>query len=127
VIGNSFINIGIRMIPTSKNNSSFSYYWQLFLRNPPNQTFYYGGTISQNVSNGNFTVVFTVEDGLGILFVDGKPVLTEPQVIKGLTLSLFANSYLGYPNYIGVSSILVFDSALNLDEISYISSEWLNS
>ena len=127
VIGNSFMNIGIRMIPTSKNNSSFSYYWQLFLRNPPNQTFYYGGTISQNVSNGNFTVVFTVEDGLGILFVDGKPVLTEPQVIKGLTLSLFANSYLGYPNYIGVSSILVFDSALNLDEISYISSEWLHS
>ena len=127
VIGNSFMNIGIRMIPTSKNNSSFSYYWQLFLRNPPNQTFYYGGTISQNVSNGNFTVVFTVEDGLGILFVDGKPVLAEPQVIKGLTLSLFTNSYLGYPNYIGVSSILVFDSALNLDEISYISSEWLNS
>lgn len=71
--------------------------------------------------------MFTVEDGLGILFVDGKHVLTEPQVIKGLTLSLFANSYLGYPNYIGVSSILVFDSALNLDEISYISSEWLHS
>ena len=127
IIGNSFMNIGIRMIPTSQNSSAFSYYWQLFLRNPPNQTYAYAGTIPKNVSNENFTLVFTIEDGLGILFVNGIVVFLEPQVIKGLTLSLFTNIHLGYTNYIGVSSILIFDGALNLDEISYVSSEWLNS
>lgn len=127
IIGNSFMNIGIRMIPTSQNSSVFSYYWQLFLSNPPNQTYTYAGTIPQNVSNENFTLVFTIEDGLGILFVDGMVVILEPQVIKGLTLSLFTSIYLGYTNYVRVSSILIFDGALNLDEVSYISSEWLNS
>ena len=121
LIGNSYINIGVRLIPTSENSNNFTYYWQLFLRNPPEEIYNYGGAIPQNVSGQSFAVVFTVEKGLGILFVNGKAVLKENQNITGLTLQSFSNIDLGYSNYIRINSIEIFDNALNLAEISYIS------